>query len=242
MSKKNEIAIAETQFVIPAGDAEEMQAVVAANLGPAAMVDPTLLSRIQIPTGGGQQWEIPTVTDELDHAKEIPCVVVAWSDCRGYWPGDFEFGARPECASTDGLNGSGNPGGVCKACPHSQFLNDERPACTSRRRLFILRAGQVMPDLISLPPTSIKDSTRYLVKLIGVRQPYYGVVTVLGLSKESSGDNIPYSKVTFRCERVLTPDEREQIEAMRAAIQPMLEMSVTRDDADARDTDAGIDL
>ena len=66
------------------------------------------------------------------------------------------------------MTGEGDPGGACAKCRYNQFGSGESggKACKNRRRIYILREGEVFPVLLSLPTGSLKEFTRYIQRLL----------------------------------------------------------------------------
>ena len=66
----------------------------------------------------------------------------------------------PDCCSFDGVTGEGEPGGACRKCPLNQFGSGENgaKACKNRRRIYVLREGEIFPLLLSLPTGSLQGS------------------------------------------------------------------------------------
>ena len=66
------------------------------------------------------------------------------------------------------------------------------------RDIYLLRSGEYMPLLISLPPTSIKPFKEFLNRaFVYRRRATYGSLIQIGLKKENNGSN-DYSVATFR--------------------------------------------
>src|SRR5262249_5251031 len=65
-------------------------------------------------------------------------------------------------------------------------------------RVFLLRPGEEIPMLLSLPPTALKAFGQYAVQLRQARASLLGVVTAFGLSDASSGDGTAYKAVTLK--------------------------------------------
>ncbi len=50
-------------------------------------------------------------------------------------------------------------------------------ACKQIKQLFLLRGSLLLPEVVTLPPTSLKAAKQYLLKLTSQGVPYYAVVT-----------------------------------------------------------------
>lgn len=178
--------------------------------------------RIKIPAGGGLIFEVPGETEDApESVKEFSAVILCHQPVFSYYKEKYTGGSNPpDCGSFDGIVGVGNPGGNCKTCPLNQFGSGENnaKACKNRRRIYILREGELFPVLLSLPTGSVKSFTKYLQKqILGKgKEASYAVVTKFGLKKAVNAGGIAYSQATFSVDRDLTADEL-------AAIRPMVE-------------------
>ena len=86
-------------------------------------------------------------------------------------------------------------------------------ACKNMRDIYLLRSGEYMPLLISLPPTSIKPFKEFLNRaFVYRRRATYGSLIQIGLKKENNGSN-DYSVATFRLVRDFQGEELAQIRA-----------------------------
>lgn len=86
-------------------------------------------------------------------------------------------------------------------------------ACKNMRDIYLLRSGEYMPLLISLPPTSIKPFKEFLNRaFVYRRRATYGSLVQISLKKENNGSN-DYSVATFRLVRDFQGEELSQIRA-----------------------------
>ena len=125
------------------------------------------------------------------------------------------------CGSFDGVTGRGNPGGLCRNCPYNEFGSGENgaKACKNRRRLYLLREGDVFPVILSLPTGSLKGFTRYLMRILPKYKSSNAVVTRFTLKKATSGTGVIYSQAQFSVVRALTLEERTLIAAMTEQVK-----------------------
>lgn len=176
--------------------------------------------RIKIPSGGGTVYEIPGEdSDEPDMVKEFSAIILYHHPVFAYYKEKYAGGNNPpDCGSMDGICGVGNPGGSCAKCPLNQFgsAGNNAKACKNRRRIYLLREGEVFPLILSLPTGSIKVFTKYIQRLVSKNKKSYAVVTKFALKKASSSSGIAYSQATFSIDRALTDEEI-------AAIRPLSE-------------------
>ena len=159
--------------------------------------------RVKIPAGGQLQFEIPTEDpDNPDYARTLEGVIL------------YNHAA---CSSVDGKTGIGEPGGACATCPMNEYGSardgGRGKACKNMRDIYLLRSGEYMPLLISLPPTSIKPFKEFLNRaFVYRRRATYGSLVQISLKKENNGSN-DYSVATFRLVRDFQGEELSQIRA-----------------------------
>lgn len=181
--------------------------------------------RIKIPIGGGTTFEIPgDDPDDLDTVKEVNAVILHHHPLNAYYATKYTGGSNPpDCGSFDGVVGVGNPGGNCKDCQYNAFGSGENgaKACKNRRRLYLLREGDIFPMILSLPTGSLKGFTRYLMRILPKYKNSNAVVTRFTLKKATSGSGIAYSQAQFAVSHVLTPEEHALIAAMTEQVKAM---------------------
>lgn len=189
-------------------------------------ISPFDLDRVRVPSGGGQIWEVPSLTG-IETQKELTGIIIYFKEVRAYWAKPFGGGTPPpDCSSTDGITGIGLPGGSCAVCPFKQFGSSLKQdgtkgrgqACKQAMMVFLLRRGDYLPMLIVLPPTSAKDCRKYMLQLANKNHPYYQVVTKIGLKKQTNPDGIAYSSSTFALDQVLTEDLIPGVMAVRTSL------------------------
>ena len=112
--------------------------------------------------------------------------------------------------------GEGTPGGECAKCPYNQFGSGENgaKACKNRRRIYLLREGEIFPMILSLPTGSLKDFSRYLMRQLSKGNKSNMVVTRFSLKKATNNSGIAYSQAQFALDRKLTAEEYALVSAM----------------------------
>lgn len=174
--------------------------------------------RIKIPAGGNTMFEVPgEEAGETDMVKEFEAVILYHHPVQSFYRDPYAGGnAPPDCGSMDGVSGQGNPGGTCALCPCNEFGSGTNggKACKSRRRLYLLREGEMFPLLMALPTGSLKGFGLYVKRLLtrGVRTS--AVVTKFTLTKAENRGKIAYSQAQFSVARALTPEEAALIAPM----------------------------
>ena len=211
---------------------------IAAELGDdIASLGMTLFTRVKMPAGGGRAYEIDDADDPDDPevTSSIEGVVVAHHSVNAYWAKSLDDGgdAAPDCASKDGRSGygdrgiDGDTGGPypCAECPLNEFGSSESggKACKNMKHLFVLRAGDVIPLLVVLPPASIKAWQVYLTKSVLLkRRKAHGIITRIGLEKAKNAGGIEYSRATFAFGGALTPEQSEFCKQMGESLLPIV--------------------
>lgn len=179
--------------------------------------------RISIPAAGGQAFEVPgELPGETDMVKDFTGVILFHHPLFGYYRDKYTGGKNaPDCASYDGIVGVGNPGGVCATCPLNQFGSGENggKACKGKRRLYILREGELIPIILTLPIGSMKAFSVYIKQLLAKGKKSTGVVTKFSLTKATNAGGVAYSQAQFKVIRLLSDAELPFIEKMAEQVK-----------------------
>jgi hypothetical protein len=185
------------------------------------------LPRISIPPGGSVIWNIQTPECE-ESPRIIEGVVVGWRNVRIFFNNAIGVGGGkqpPDCISTNGSKGVGDPGGPCNLCPYSKFgssSNGKGQKCKLSRQLLIVRPEERLPYLLNVPPTSLKSIRQYFIALLAKGIPYWGTTTRISLVRAENNDGMPFSRMSFLSGRVLDKREREILEPYHKHVQEML--------------------
>ena len=219
MEKQNELVVKENNnFIVPSGqleiDTEDLDGLTIS------------FDKISIPSGGGQMWELPGLEnpEEPEYSKDIEGVIVDHYPVNAYFEDEYNGQAQPPaCSSMDGKVGIGCPGGACVNCPLNKYgsADDGKgKKCKNLRRIYILRSGEILPLLVTLPPTSIRNFSDYISKRIVTKgMKACDVGTKMTLTMEKSQTGIKYSKVQFAISRVLNPDEKKVMREFSESIK-----------------------
>ena len=234
------------QFAMVANDPNDVRDIIEANLGDEPL-DVFILDRIKVPAGGATVWTIPTADGGEGFAKEIDAVIVASFITRSYWTeayGKTDPGP-PECYSTNGITGKGNPGGQCSTCPMAEFGTADNghgagQACSKKQVLFLLtKDDHIMPKMLHVPPASLKDAQRHMLRLLNAGLAKHHTVTRLTLVKDKSKGGIDFAKIAFSNIPESMPKAAwPAIDAYVAQIGPALSAAMDRL-AQARDDYSG---
>jgi len=172
--------------------------------------------RVRFPTSNSSFFEIPSVTGEPEAVKEIEGVVVFKQNVRAWWMGkdgetSFEStNSPPACSSLDGITpvaGEHRQAATCALCKRSEWDTGKEgrgQACKARLNCFILRPGDELPTLISLPPTAIKLFSQYAVGLRQKKSALIATTTIFGLQDAKSSGGTAYKNIALRMGKPLT--------------------------------------
>lgn len=179
--------------------------------------------RIKIPSGGMTVFEMPgEAEDSPETVKEFSAVILYHHPILQYYREKYTGGSNPpDCGSYDGVTGVGTPGGSCAKCPLAQFGSGENngKACKSRRRVFLLREGELFPMILSLPTGSLREFSRYIKRLLSKGRKSNTVVTRFSLKKATNSSGIAYSQAAFGVDRALSEEEQRLIQTLTEQVK-----------------------
>jgi hypothetical protein len=183
------------------------------------------LRRIPTPTNGRTTFEIPT-PDGVHAVTEFTCISFLWKLQRAMYPSNTTAspGTRPLCSSDDGERGVGVPGGECRLCPqpYTRDMDTGRVACQKRALLFFVMADDLLPSIMSLPPSSLTSWKQYLTQLGNVGALHSDVVTRVFAERRTGPSGNPYSIVKFSRIQTLTNSEQERINDYASVLRLVL--------------------
>jgi len=227
-----ELAVAEQYAIMQKGKMDMVQEMLNENVGDSSITFGDL-TRISFPSGKSKTWQIPDIEaeDGVIEAKAIVGIILLTQVTRQYWEASFDEtggGTPPDCSSEDGLMGRGLPGGSCGDCDYSQFDDATgRQACKESRLIFMITQNEILPLLVSAPPTSLKAIRKYLLGLTSKQRYAHSVYTELTLETDKSNiGGISYPKLVVRkVGDVEAPDISAQYAKM---IKPYLKRETAR--------------
>lgn len=184
--------------------------------------------RVKIPSGGGIVFEIPTEDESNpDTEKELVGVILDHHGVNSRWNEAYNGSEeKPVCSAYDGKNGVDTETGaitLCSECPYNVFgsgKDGKGKACKNSHRIYMLRQGNPVPLVLTLPPTSIKFARDYFAKSIvlkGMRS--HEAITKITLKKEKSADGIEYSRACFTFLDRLAAEQAAQTKEMAETIK-----------------------
>lgn len=184
--------------------------------------------RMKIPGGGNLMFEVPGDDPENpDYVKTIEGVILYHHPACAYWAEGEEYNdnAVPLCSSVNGKIGIGTPGGICEDCDFNQYgtdVNGKGKACKNMRNLYILRSGEYMPVLLSLPPTSLRPFSDFMnMAFLPRHRPAWSAVVQIGLKRMDNGSNT-YSVATFKKLFDFTGEELQQVRGVAESFREQI--------------------
>lgn len=232
--KENTALTVIENFGLPAVN-EEMGAAFAEEMDGLTMS----FDRVKIPSGGGLAFEVPG--DDPDNpamVKELIGVIVDHHPVNAWWSDKYSGQNNPpDCSSLDGKFGIDVTTGEkkpCNSCPMNQWGSADEgngKACKNMHRVYVLQEGEMIPLLLTLPPTSLKNLSDYLAKrVVSKGRRSYGVLTKITLKKAVSSGGITYSQAVFSIAGVLSSEATKQAAEFAASIKPMTRSLAVNDD------------
>lgn len=203
------------------------------------------LPRVTVPAQGNTIWTIPT-TEGDQHYEEITGILIEYTSPRAYWSKALDPGniVPPDCSSTDGIRGTGDPGGDCYSCPFNVFgtalgEGQHGKACKEKKMLFLLQPDRTLPLVIQAPSTSLKGVRDYVVALGNIDElPFHAVYTELKLEKVGTGP-MAYGRIVPKNVGPVEVEFLPQIEAYQKAFSAILGTQAVDIVPDVEDAPAG---
>ena len=178
--------------------------------------------RIGTPGAEGRTFKIPGINPgETDNLESFTAVILHHHAMSFYFSEPYRGKpSLPDCKTYDGWKGTGTPGGMCENCPLNEFGSGPNggKACRNKRRLYLLREGEVLPVLLSIPTGSLGTFGDYVKRLLTRGMRPSAVVTRFSVLPAGK-DGPAYSKLQFSLERILTPEEEEAVAEMARQVR-----------------------
>jgi hypothetical protein len=213
------ISPAPSGLIITEQERAELQEAYASNISGGQM-SVFHLDRIKIINGPPPMWSVPTLGEAMPLPR-LDGIILGSRDIRAYYKDKDAGNVPPDCSSNDCETGHGKPGGKCKECSLAEWDSADgessAQACKQMRLLLFLYGTSKVPDVVNLPPTSVRASINYFYKLFKEGIPKHSVITSIGLEKAQSKAGKAYGKATFTFLRRLSPEE-QSLAAERAAM------------------------
>lgn len=234
-----------TEYVALQSQDDSIAELLKSNLG-SRRIDPWNFDTATWPSGRATSFELPTL-EGTKPVKEIIGIILHWNEGRVYYEKDFDEGGGlpPDCHSTDLIKGNGNPGKfskeeaeaegqgieageskspdmLCMTCWNAQFdtaVKGAGQACRERRQIFLLQPDSILPLFISVPPTSLKEFSRFFMRLSTKGKFFNKVVVKISLNKTKSKSGQDYAEAQIEYVRDLNAKEKESIESYSKAVK-----------------------
>lgn len=196
--------------------------------------------RVKFPSAGATIFERPGENeDEPENVPKLEGVILFAHDINIYYATPYDGKNNPpDCSSLDGKVGIEKETGVykdCSTCPFNKFGSGKNggKACKNKKRIYLLPSGAVLPIILTLPPTSIKEYTNYVgrqVLLKGLRT--YEIVTQVSLrADKSASSGFRYSKGVFKCLGRVNDELITDLEKLRDEFKnTYMDYSITEED------------
>jgi hypothetical protein len=205
-------------LTMPEDDRQAVMAAFAVNCASGSITEFDL-PRIKV-NPGTALWLIPGLEGDST-AQAIDGVIVAARDTRVYYASKDAGNVPPDCSSMDCITGVGKPGGACAGCPLAEWESGENgaQACKQVKQLFLLRGASLLPEVVSLPPTSLKSIRQFFLKLATQGIQYFHSILRIELEKAQNAQGKTYGRAVMRFVRKLSPDEIVRAEEMRKFVE-----------------------
>ena len=92
-------------------------------------------------------------------------------------------------------------------------------ACKQKRRMYLLREGEMLPIIMTLPTGSLGEFTKYVTRLVTKGMKANQVVTKFSLKRVQNSTGINYRQVVCSVDRPLSPEEKKNIAAMTEQVK-----------------------
>ena len=193
---------------------------------------PSELTRINVPTGGGQTFEIPTVFGP-EASREIEAIIIKVQPMRMYWKTGVDDGEQgpPDCRSDDMITGIGDPGGDCATCPMNQWESDQKSGgklCKEKRNIFILSPQTLLPYNLSCPVKSIGNLKKYKQDLTREGYGLNRVSTRITLGQDKNKAGIKYSQLQFQVGKILSTEQTNMVREYKKAFDKIFERAAQK--------------
>jgi len=161
---------------------------------------------VKILHAGAEMFELA----DGSKSEELSAIILDRHPANAYWKDSFDQtggGSFPDCVSFDGVNGDGDPGGLCANCPMNEFgsapskkkgQESRGKACKNTERIYLLfEEDDQIPCQLIVPPTSIQVVSMYCWQLRSRGILTAEIFTRLSLKEGTNPDGIKYSKLVL---------------------------------------------
>lgn len=197
------------------------------------------LNRIGVPAGGATVFSFETLEGD-ETVKELDVIVAGIKGNEKVWWRD-EYtggGAPPDCSSHDGITGYGNNSKdpeaepaqhQCSTCAWNQWESSRNGGpgkdCADIAMVVFFRKDSFLPDMMVIPPSSLKKLREYSMKLMQAGKNIRNVVTKLTLETAQSHSGIKYSQLKLAYVADLDEGARETMKSVGETIMQSFKSS-----------------
>ena len=113
--------------------------------------------------------------------------------------------------------------GASADCEFNKFGSGKNgaKACKQKRRIYLLREGEALPIILSLPTGSLAEFSKYVMRLLSKGKKTVSVVTKFTLKKAQNSGGINYSQAVFAVDRNLTEEELKNVLPLAEQVKAM---------------------
>lgn len=229
MSKSTDLALIQdsSKFLPSAQDIETVMG----DLGD--ILSRGIFGVVTIAGGGAGVFKVlePGADEATNGVQAIEGVIVASHPVNVRWGHEYgtrQPGERPACRSMDGVTGTLLDTGEVFSCANCRFnrfgADGQRKACGNKRQLYIMREGDLLPMLFSLPPSSLTAFDRYRVQAsLTLRTPMSALITRITLKNKTSANGSEYSGPVFTAVGRLPAEDGKRMEAFARQIMDAMQ-------------------
>lgn len=207
--------------------------------------------QIKMPTGKVKTFIVESEDPEdPDMEKELRGVILFTHLMNARWEGDYSGENRlPVCTSWDAKQGVVMSTGECVMCDHCKYNQFRERAdgtmskeCKNMRRIYLMLDGKPQLYLLTVPPTSLKDTQKQLRRIMSGGKPYTQIVLSFTLTGAVSKGGQDYAKLSISYVGDLSQEQVALTKTMRAEIRDQFkDIAITSEDYDISASAAGRD-
>lgn len=198
--------------------------------------------QIKMPTDKIKSFAVESEDpDDPDLKKELRGVILFTHLMNARWEGSYSDKSKvPVCTSMDAKQGTVTETGKiisCDNCPYNQFKEREDGTigkeCKNMRRIYLMLDGLPQLYLLTVPPTSLKDTQKQLRRLMSKGKSYTQMVLSFTLTGAVSQGGKNYAKLSISYAGDLYQEQVELTRAMRKEILDQYKnIAITSEDYD----------
>lgn len=218
-------------------------------------LSPRDLPRVKVPSGGGLLWTT-VVEGKATGTDALEGVLTYFRKQRAFWTDPNPKGNAPDCTSLDGrapvpggMYAAGgeradqNPAHLCKTCPMFQPGTDLKggrgAGCKDQRALFLVKKNEVLPTVVTVPPSSVRSFEQFIIGLVNTRTGWWSVTVSLTLEEASNAAGDKFARIKVTPTGKLSADEAKAVKDFGEYIKNMV---ASADPAEFIDSGAPADV